>query len=225
MLFCWTKTAKKAIIRAYLKGKTMSFPDLANFHQTFLWVIAHGYVLIFLVMCAEGPVTTAAAGFASALGYFNPWIILVLSISGDLVPDSLYYMVGYFGRFAFIEKLGLRLHLTETRVGRMEDRLEKNFGKTMVALKVTPVIPTFGFMLIGYLKLSFIRFTEYSALVTVPKSIMFLAIGYYFGRLYDINRYLHYAGIFFPVAVLVALLVYLGYKKIAAIVAKKAGKI
>ena len=200
-------------------------PDINNFQQASRWVISHGYFFIFLVMCLEGPVTTAAAGFAAALGYFNPWVILTLSILGDVIPDSIYYFVGYIGRFSVVEKFGFRIGLTQARIDSLGKKLKEHFGKSMVALKLTPVIPTFGFMLVGYLKLSFIRFTEYSAAVTIPKSILFLVLGYFFGRLYNINQYLHYAEIFFPLTVLAILGIYLGYKKTSLIIASKIDKL
>ncbi len=199
--------------------------DFTNFQQVFTWVIAHGYFLVFLIMCVEGPITTAAAGFAAALGYFDPWVVLIISVLGDLIPDSIYYFIGYSGRFSIVEKFGFRLGLTQARIDGLEKKLKAHFGKTMVALKLTPVIPTFGFMLVGYLKLSFMKFTKFSALVTIPKSIIFLVIGYFFGRLYNIDQYVHYAEIFFPLTVLVIAGLYFGYKKASVLIASKIEKL
>ncbi|MFA7208831.1 MAG: VTT domain-containing protein [Parcubacteria group bacterium] len=199
--------------------------DFTNFQQASDWAMGHSYFFIFLIMCAEGPITTAAAGFAAALGYFNPWAILAISVLGDLVPDSIYYLFGYLSRLTLIEKIGFRLGLTQSRIDSLEDKLKKHFGKSMVILKLTPVLPTFGFMLVGYLKLSFIAFTKFSAAVTVPKSILFLALGYFFGRLYDINQYLHYAEIFFPAVIAGGMVVFAIYKKMINAVAKKIEKL
>jgi len=196
-----------------------------DFHQTVTWVMAHGYPIIFLVMCIEGPFTTAAAGFAAALGFFNPWAILVISILGDIIPDSLYYFLGYISRFAIIEKIGTRMGLTHTRIESLESKLKEHFGKTMVALKLTPFVSTPGFMVVGYLRLSFLRFTGYSASITVPKSIIFLVLGYFFGQLYNINQYLHYAEIFFPIVVVFIVAMSLGYKRLSSMIAKKVEKL
>jgi membrane protein DedA with SNARE-associated domain len=199
--------------------------NMADFQQVLAWAIAHGYTFIFLVMCLEGPMITAASGFAAALGFFNPWVILVLSILGDLVPDSIYYLIGYIGRFAVIERIAHRLGLNQERIRRIEEHLKKHFGKTMIALKLTPVVPTPGFMLVGYLRLSFVNFTKYSAAVTLPKTIIFLVIGYFFGQLYNINQYLHYAEVIFPLTVVILMLIYFGQKKLSEIIAKKVEKI
>lgn len=195
--------------------------DFSNFQLVFNWVIANGYLFIFLAMCVEGPVTTAAAGLASALGYLDPWLVLIISILGDLVPDSIYYLIGYIGRLSIIKKIGYRLGLTESRILKMEELLKKHFVKTMIVLKFTPLVTVIGFMLVGYLKISFKRFMSLCSAVTIPKSIIFLALGYFFGQLYDINKYLHDIKIFLPLAVLVAFFVYIGYKKISTTIGKK----
>lgn len=199
--------------------------NLTDFHQVLTWVIAHGYAFIFLAMCLEGPMITAAAGFAAALGFFNPWAILIISILGDLVPDTIYYLIGYAGRFAIIEKIAHRLGLNKERIIRIENHLKNHFGKTMITLKLTPVVSTLGFMLVGYLKLPFVKFTKYSSSVTIPKSIIFLIIGYFFGRLYNINQYLHYAEVIFPLGIILIMLIYFGQKKISELIAKKVEKI
>ncbi len=68
------------------------------------WVLMHGYWVIFLAMLIEGPVVTAAAAFAVALGYFNLWAIFGLSLAGDLVADIIYYAIGYWGRITVVER-------------------------------------------------------------------------------------------------------------------------
>jgi membrane protein DedA with SNARE-associated domain len=199
--------------------------DFTNFHQAAAWVLSHSYLFVFLVMCYEGPITTAAAGFAAATGYFNPWIVLVMSIAGDLIPDTIYYYTGYFGRSAVVKKISRRQGFTQTRFDNLEKKLKNHFGKTMVALKLTPFISTVGYIFIGYLRLPFSWFTAYSAAVTVPKSIIFLLLGYFFGRLFNIDQYLHYAEIFFPATIIVAILVYFGYRKVSVIITRRVDKI
>ena len=199
--------------------------DFANFQLVFDWVIANGYLFIFLAMCMEGPMTTTAAGLAAALGYLNPWIVLIISILGDLVPDTIYYLIGYVGRLTVIKKIGYRLGLTEARILRLEELLRKNFVKTMIILKFMPVVTVVGFMLVGYLRLSFRKFMNLCSAITIPKSIILLSLGYFFGKLYNVSQFLHNAKIFIPIAILVVLAVYIGYKKISTIIGRRIGNV
>jgi membrane-associated protein len=199
-------------------------PDFSNFSLLTAWIIAHGYAIIFLVMCAEGPFTTAAASFAAALGYFDPFIILFLSIMGDLVPDTLYYYVGYFGRAHTAKRFGRRIGVATSWIEKTEALLRKHFGKTMLTLKLTPVVPTFGFMLVGALRIPYQRFIWFCSVVTLPKSILFAALGYFFGQLYNVSDYLRYASILFPVVIVLGIIISFAYGKVSAHIAAKISK-
>ncbi|MEP7162436.1 MAG: VTT domain-containing protein [Candidatus Moraniibacteriota bacterium] len=196
-----------------------------NFHDLVQWAIANSYWLIFLAMCVEGPVTTAAAGFASALGYFDPWIIFLLSILGDLLPDSLYYFLGSMSRFTLTHRLARRFGLREERLSNIERLLHENFGMAMIALKFTPVVPVAGFMLIGALNLSFRRFLLWCTLLTLPKAALFLLLGYFFGAFYNFSDYLHRASTFLPVLVAIAFGSYFLFRKITDALQKKTAQL
>jgi len=198
--------------------------NFANFDLVVTWVASHSYLFIFLIFCLEGPIATAAVGFLTAAGHFNLGIILVLSVAGDLVPDSIYYFIGYYSRFSFIRKIGQRLGLTEYRIIKIEEGLKQHFGKTMVVLKLTPIVATLGFMSIGYLRISYRKFISWCSIVTVPKVLIFFSFGYFFGHLYNFDQYLQYISIFLPASVVVIILLYFGYNKLAELLVKKIEK-
>lgn len=156
------------------------------------WVLGQGYWFIFLAMLIEGPIVTAAAAFASALGYFNPLFILVLSLVGDLVADIIYYAIGYWGRLNLVERFGYHFGLTTERMKNMEHLMHTHPIKTLLALKLTPILPTPGLMLVGATKMDIKKFTIFSLLITLPKSLAFMIIGYFFGQQYDkLSRYMN----------------------------------
>lgn len=195
--------------------------DITNFSAVFQWVIAHGYFFIFLVLCVEGPVVTAAAAFAAALGYFNPWVILLLSILGDLVPDTIYYVIGFFGRRNVIERFGSRLGLTHARMDRLATLLRRNLRRTMVTLKLTPIVSTVGLALVGALGLSFGRYLFICAAVTIPKSLIFFIIGFYFGHLYNVSDYIRSVEVWLPLVVLSGIFFYVLHQKVVENIRKR----
>ncbi|OGN28152.1 MAG: hypothetical protein A3A33_02245 [Candidatus Yanofskybacteria bacterium RIFCSPLOWO2_01_FULL_49_25] len=187
--------------------------DIATFSGAFEWVIAHGYFLMFLAMLIEGPIVTAAAAFASALGYFDPILVFILSILGDLVADVIYYAIGYWGRLALVERWGHRFGLSQERMERIERLLNKHAVKTLIALKLTPILPTPGLMIVGATRMPLSRYASISLLITLPKSLLFMIIGYYFGRSYDtIARYLHGGEYAILALIIVLILAYYAHK-------------
>ncbi len=148
------------------------------------WVIAHGYTLFFVASILEGPLVTAAAGVAASLGYFSLPIIILISIAGDLVADTLYYAIGYWGGRKFVERFGIYVGLTIERIKKFESLLHRHLGKTMVFFKLSPVIPVPGILLIGSSRAPLRKFVKTSLIITVPKSILFAFIGFYSGKAY-----------------------------------------
>ncbi len=195
--------------------------NLTNFSDALHWVLDHGYPIIFIGMLIEGPIITAAASFASALKYFDLKIIFILAILGDLVADFAYYAVGYFGHLAILKRYGHLFGISENKIENLKNLLERHPGKILAAIKLAPFVPTPGLIVAGATRMSFKKFTLVSTLITLPKVIIFMLLGYYFGQAYDkISDYIAHAGYFLIIFVAAAVLVYLGYKKITANISK-----
>lgn len=158
--------------------------DQASFTAAFEWVVHHGYILMFVAMLIEGPIITSAAAFAVALGYFDLTAVFFLSLAGDLVADLIYYAIGYVGRKGLAERWGHKVGLTTARMEHMERLLTQHTVKTIVVLKLTPVLPTPGLMLTGAMRIPVKKFTIICLLITLPKTIIFMLLGYYSGYLF-----------------------------------------
>lgn len=190
---------------------------ISNFNEAFQWVMAHGYFFMLLAMIIEGPIITAAASFAVAFGFFSLPIIFLLSILGDLVGDVIFYGVGYFGRLTFIERVAPKLGLPISKIHALEKHLHNHSGKTIAAIKLNPVTPMPGLMLVGALRLPIRRYITVTLLIIVPKTILFMVLGYYFGAFYDTfaNKFnnvpLAVAGI-----AIVAIIAFILYRKFSA---------
>lgn len=167
----------------------------AGFQGIVQWVLQHGYALLFILMLIEGPVVTAAAAFAAALHYFNIWWILTLSIAANLIPDLVYYLIGYWGREQFINKYGHYLGLTKERIATTEKLAMKHSGKSLFAIKMVPFLATPGLILVGATKMNLKKYAFWCTAITIPTSVAYLLIGYYFGATYNtIDHYLHIGG-------------------------------
>lgn len=185
-----------------------------SFQGTVAWVKSVGYFVMFVAMLVEGPIITAAAAFGAALGYFNIWIVFILSILGDLVADLIYYAIGYFSRVAVIEKFGHRFGLSRDRMKKLEHLLHTHPTKTLLFIKLAPVLPTPGLMIVGTMKMPLGKYTTLSALIILPKVLIFMALGYYFGAAYDtIAHYAEAGEYFIIVAVAVVAAAYWAYQK------------
>ena len=177
----------------------------ASFAGTVQWVLQHGYPLLFIVMLIEGPVVTAAGAFAAALHYMNVWIVLLLSILANLIPDLVYYAMGYWGRETFINKYGHYIGVTPERIAKTEKLAAAHSGKSLFMIKMIPLLATPGLILVGATKMDIKKYAFWSIIITIPTSLFYLIIGYYFGAAYNtIEHYLN-LGIYVVIAAVIVI--------------------
>ncbi len=196
--------------------------DIGSFASTLAWVKSAGFFFVFLAMVIEGPIVTAAAAFAAAVGYFNIFTVFALAVLADLVGNVVYYYIGYFGRVKIVLKYGHHVGLTEGRLKRMERLIKKHPKKTVTAIKLTPLLATPGLMMIGATRMPVVRYSTLAFFVALPKVILFIFLGYYFGHAYDrfsqIFENSEYVILF---AVAFTVIAFYAYKKIAAAIANR----
>jgi len=194
------------------------------------WLAQHGYALMFIAMLIEGPAVTAAGAFGAALGYFNVYTVFFLSVLGNLIPDVIFYIVGFFGRQHLLDRYAVQFEryfgLTKERIARIESLLQNHAGKTLLAIKLMPFLATPGLIIAGATRMSIKKYTWLSIAIILPTSLFFLILGYYFGAAYTmISKYLKYSEYIVIGFLLLFIMVSYLYKKLEKNIAKKIEKI
>ncbi|MFH0868713.1 MAG: VTT domain-containing protein [archaeon] len=122
--------------------------DLSMPASLLAFIQVHGYTVLFLIIILEGSFVTYLAGFAASLGFFNVYALLFLAPFANTLADSVYYLIGKYGRSTFIyrffaDKVGAH------KVQSIENHLKNHIGKTLFVIKFTPFLPVPGLMLCG----------------------------------------------------------------------------
>jgi membrane-associated protein len=143
------------------------------------------YFIIFLIFIAEGPIVNFAAAFASSLGFFNVFIILVLAITGNIVGDTMYYFIGKFGKKGIIDKF-VRKSFNSSKIKRLNKYLQNNPGKTLTVIKLTPAFPIPGLILAGAANMKFTTFVFYSILISAIQCSFITVLGFYSGAAFSL---------------------------------------
>jgi len=189
------------------------------------WVLQQGYTLMFVLMLIEGPVVTAAGAFAAAFSYFQIWIVFALSILANIIPDVVYYAMGYWGRHRFIDQYGHYFGLTKQRVRAAEKLANKHSIKSLIAIKMIPFLATPGLIIVGASKMDLRKYIIWSTIITIPSSLIYLLIGYYFGAAYNsIDHYLHLGYYLLAATILIVLVILYFQRKFAENLARKFGE-
>ena len=174
------------------------------------WLVAYRYFVLFPIAVVEGPIISIIAGFLCSQGYLDFFPTYLLLVCADLAGDTVYYLIGYYGRKKFFNRFGRYVGVTPERLAALEGKFTAHGGKTLLAGKVTQVAGGGILVAAGAAHMPYWRFMGFNLAATFPKSLILIVIGYYFGQAYvQINRYFNYASLGVGVVIALAMAVYL----------------
>ncbi len=168
----------------FIRGN--DFASILQFLQT------SGYGIMFILMIIEGPIITYIASFAASLGIFNIFYVFILSSLGNIAGDLIFFLIGRGGKKRTIERYESK-SINLTRLSRLKMYLERNPGRTIVVIKLTPFLPVPGLILAGASSISLKKFITYSVLVSMTSALIMTLLGFYSGMAFlAIAKYVKY---------------------------------
>ncbi len=179
-----------------------------------LWIIRYGYLIILPISIIEGPIITVIAAFLAHQGYFNIFIVYFVVVLGDLIGDLLFYFIGHFGKKLSNTALGRFFGLTDERIKKLSEHFDVHSGKTIFWGKLTHSMGWAVLPAAGLAKMPIGRFLWFNLLGTLPKSLIFLLIGYYLGYAYQsIDSYISKIALALFIVLAAAIFFYFKKKK------------
>lgn len=166
---------------------SMIHPDIAQ------WLLNYRYLILFPLAVLEGPITTVTAGLMSSLDLMNFYIVYVIIVAGDLVGDGLYYAVGRWG-LRPLERWGRFIGIRPEKLEQVEKHFADHGGKTLIAAKLSHAVGGIVLVSAGIARIPFGKFIFFNFWATLPKTLVLLLIGYYFGNTYlKLQRFVDFA--------------------------------
>ena len=157
----------------------------------FALIISYRYFLILPIAIVEGPIVTVIAAFLASQGYFNIFLVYIIVVLGDIIGDFIYYGIGKFGNNKLIYRLLSLLKVGSDKIETSKAYFKDSPGKTLLFGKFTH---SAGFIILiaaGVADVSVKDFLWYNLVGTIPKSLLFLLIGYFAGSAYkQIDSYI-----------------------------------
>jgi membrane protein DedA with SNARE-associated domain len=182
-------------------------------HHFFLFrligLLSHyGYAVLVPFAVIEGPLAAIVSGAFAASGEFDFWVVFLVLVISDLFGDSLYYALGRFGHTRLLQGIGAKIGITEERLAPLREGFKRNDGK-IVLLGKTQALGSIVLYFAGATRMPFFRFLFWNLLGTLPKTLLFELVGFFFGQtLINSTRYLNELGI---ATFVLALLLLVGY--------------
>lgn len=187
----------------------------------FLAALAHhAYILLFLVVLAEAlglPVPAAlafvAAGAASAARVLNAPVALAVALGAMLSGDTLLYVLGRYTGWALLGFLCRVSANPETCILRSAESFYKRGKLTLVFAKFIPGLNTMAPPLAGSMKMRTRQFLQFDVAGILLYVLAYGGLGFLFRDfLKSITRGFQTAGHVMAVALVIAMVCYIGYR-------------
>lgn len=165
-------------------------------------------------MIIEGPVATLVAALFASLGAFNVFVVLLLSIIGDIIGDAFFYFLGRKHGTNFVKRFGRYTGITQQRFEKLNEYFQIHGGKTVFAAKSTVGLSWVAFMFAGATKMRMKKFLQYSFLGGLIWSGFLVIMGYFYGYVWrETSEYIEWVGWIVSAIAIISFAVILLYKR------------
>ena len=180
----------------------------------------HGYALTFGVLLAEAlgipfPAALALVAAGAAVAMHTLWApyVLLIAVAALLLGDTVQFWLGRYMGWLLLQFLCRVSINPETCILRSAESFYKRGKITLVIAKFIPGVNTMAAPLAGSMKMRFWQFLRLDFAGASLYALTYLAIGYVSRDfLAAVLRGFHSAGLAMEVVVIVALIVYTGYR-------------
>ncbi len=165
------------------------------------------YVLLFPLAIVEGPVLAVIAGFLCSNKFLNPLIVYPIIVLGDLVGDSLCYMLGRFGVPEFLKSILKKVGFKPINLAAARYYFNANHKKAISFSKIALGIGFAGIYFAGNVKIPYRKFIWVCLFTSALQYVVYLGIGMLFGNAY--KKISHYIDFLTAIIIVTALTIVL----------------
>jgi len=151
-------------------------------------LLTYKYLILIPLAIIEGPIITVVCGFLVTMQVFNPFLVYIIMVLGDIVGDGLIYYLGYHGK-----KLLKYFKVDENKLEKAKTYFHENHKKAIIMSKLIHGIGFTGLVAAGASHVPYKRYFKTCAIISSIQSLVMLLLGIFFGNAYTvIGKYLNY---------------------------------
>jgi membrane protein DedA with SNARE-associated domain len=147
---------------------------------------AHKYLALFPLAVVEGPLVSLVVGFLIHKQILSFWLSFLILLLGDIIPDSIFWCIGYYGRGTkMVKKYVLDNKLFANHLNVIERLWTEHTKKTMFLGKLAYGMALPFLISAGVIKMPFKKFITYAVPVSIFQYGTIVLIGYLLGNSYN----------------------------------------
>ncbi len=174
-------------------------------------IVEYRYLILVPLAFIEGPIVALTAGLLSALGYFDPFVVLGIMVGKDISVDAACYAIGRLGnRTALVKHYAKKIGIVEEHWSTVERLWEDHPWRTMFFSKLAYGLSLPFLVSAGLTRIAYGRFWFYAVQVSLLQYGTLLFLGYYFGNsLTAVQNGVHIAQIALAIIAVTVVLYYI----------------
>ena len=157
-------------------------------------------------------------GFLVYLKTLSFPVAFIIMVIADLIGDSIYYLIGRYGKENFIRKYGKYIGINMEREQGVENYFAMHTLRTLLIGKFAHGVGSFVLAAAGLAKVQFRKLLAINIFSTAVKTMILMLIGYYYGSVYlRLNIYINLIGLVVLVSCIIIYVFFLKRKVLSSI--------
>ncbi len=179
-----------------------------------------GYLIVFLSALTEslplvglfipGQTIVILAGFIAKINELNIFYVFFLAFFGAVIGDVIGYLTGKYYGYSFLTRYGKYFLFKKEYYDKTKLIFNKHPGKTIIFGRFNSLTRAFAPFIGGSTEIPFLKFLVYDLIGCFSWSLVFVSLGYIFGKSYETAlKYTQYT--ILSVVLIVIMIVYSYY--------------
>lgn len=147
------------------------------------WAVFVGVLLENMGIPIPGETVTLVGGFLAGSDELNVWYVLGAATSGAILGDSGGYLLGYYGGWPLLVRVGKLLKVPESTLMSLRDRFSKNADKAVLFGRFVTLLRVFAGPLAGITRMPYPKFLLCNAIGAATWASVMVSLTYFLGQL------------------------------------------
>ena len=167
------------------------------------WAVFCGVLLENLGIPIPGETVTLVGGFLAGSEERSFWYVLGAATAGAILGDSGGYVLGYYGGWPLLVRIGKLLKVPESSLVNVRDRFSENADKAVLLGRFVALLRVFAGPLAGISRMPYPKFLLCNAIGALTWASVMVSLTYFLGRLVPLSVLIKWAAQFTGVALVI----------------------
>jgi membrane protein DedA with SNARE-associated domain len=147
------------------------------------WAIFLGVLLENMGVPIPGETVTLVGGFLAGSDELDFWYVLGAATVGAILGDSGGYLLGYYGGWPLLVRIGKLLKVPETVLVGLRDRFSENADKAVLLGRFVTLLRVFAGPLAGITQMPYPKFLLCNTIGAATWASVMVSLTYFLGQL------------------------------------------